>query len=164
MRGRGGGGGRKSPSNIFMLKNTFFFLFTELKMGQKNRNVLSDYLGYVTTEKNEKPASYGKHKRSIPVTRLQRKRGTVHSYTHTHTHTHTWPMLLDKLCQWAQIFYSAPYSNKPSAYIPHSMCKTKFHAHKTNRQNRSHSQKSFYTAFYRIFTTNTPVVEDWLKT
>ena len=55
----------------------------------KIRNVLSDYLGYVTTEKMKKPASYGKHKRSISVTRLQRKKDTVHSYTHTHTHTNT---------------------------------------------------------------------------
>jgi len=154
----GGGGGGAKALLIFLCLRIEFFCLMRWRGAYKKQKCFKRLFGLCDDSKNEKSALYGKQKRGISVTRLQRKRGTVQSNTHTR------PMLLGKLRLWAQIFYSAPYSNKPSAHIPHSVCKTKFHAHKTNRHNWSHSQQSFYTAFYRIFTANTLVVEDLLKT
>ena len=45
---------------------------------------------------------------------------------------------------WAQISSSAPYSRKPSAYIPSSMWATKFHTHTKNRQNYRHKLALIY--------------------
>ena len=44
----------------------------------------------------------------------------------------------------AKIFSSAPYSRKPSAYIPPSTWVAKFHTHIENRQNFGHVYINLY--------------------
>jgi len=46
----------------------------------------------------------------------------------------------------AQIFSSTPYSHTPSAYVPPSVCETKFHAH-TKQQEKLH-----FCVSYRQYT------------